>query len=68
MFETVNGVMRTVDLRFLLISGFMALLTGWHVTEGTMFPDSVFFAALTVATLVLSVVGIRSEQEIDFGS
>lgn len=56
-----------VDIRLTVVSFFLLFLTVWHLLEGTLFPDAVFFAIVTVITLWLAVIGLGGEEGFEIG-
>jgi hypothetical protein len=45
----------------------MIFLSGWHLSEGTLFPDAIFFAVVALISFWLSVIGLGGEEGIEMG-
>lgn len=46
---------------------FLGLMAVWHILEGTLFPDAIFFAIVGVLSLIFAMIGIEAESGFEMG-
>jgi hypothetical protein len=56
-----------IDLRLAFVGLFMVFMTGWHIQDGTLFPDAIFFGVVAVVSFWLSFVGLGGEEGFEMG-
>lgn len=61
----VGNLLSGIDLRLTFVSAFLGFMTIWHVMSGTIFPDAIYFAIITLISLAFAVIGIDSESGIE---
>lgn len=63
----VSRLVRTIDIRLTFVALFMVFMTLWHLFEGTLFPDAVFFALIAIISFWLATVGLGGEEGFEMG-